>query len=226
MACTSNSAETSPTGLDGGGVGYQVGFSFYPVLTFTLMRIQIIRGLNSLWPRVAGTLRSCSWGAGTCRTAVYPFGYSLTHLFSCPSHWPALTTWLASQLLTSGHCPYSLALSHNLSCRPIRALLPAPSLKHHGSNQSIAPAISHFSYQFREISYHYDPEGSQDPLMPPAPLHCTQRATRLSLIPLVSRLFVYSPAPTPGPFYICIAATGPCGITRRNESWRYLCKIS
>lgn len=45
--------------------------------------------------------------------------------------------------------------------------------------------------------------------MPPAPLHCTQRATRLSLIPLVARLFVYSPAPTPGPLHICIAAAGP-----------------
>lgn len=40
MECTSNSAETSPAGLDGGGVGYQVGFSFYPVLKFTLMRTQ------------------------------------------------------------------------------------------------------------------------------------------------------------------------------------------
>lgn len=45
-------------------MGYQVGFSFYPVLKFTLMRTQIIRGLNNLWPRVAGALRGCSWGGG------------------------------------------------------------------------------------------------------------------------------------------------------------------
>lgn len=41
--------------------------------------------------------------------------------------------------------------------------------------------------------------------MPPGPLHCTQRATKLSLIPLVSWLFIYNPAPTPEPFYILFA---------------------
>lgn len=124
---TSNSAEISPVGLDGGGVGHQVAadFCFYPVPKFALMRTQMIRRPKDP-VRQQGRQEASEAGVElhstlpTCRRAAYPLGNSLTPIFPCPSVGtlkaePALTAWLAYLPPTRGHCP--LAFSHSLSRR-------------------------------------------------------------------------------------------------------------
>lgn len=66
-------------------MGYQVGFSFYPVLVCIN---EDTENQKTQQPVAQGGRSPQRWGMraysapSTWRRAVYPFGYSLTHLFS------------------------------------------------------------------------------------------------------------------------------------------------